>query len=240
MANPIGFATQHQLRVEHLTGDAATLHHRPMAEGPALEVLHVTRPAVVLGSAQRDVELDATAIEAAGRPDVVRRRGGGGAVWVGPTDGWWFDVTIRASDPRWSHDVGKAFEWLGDALAGWLTDWGFVDLAIVSVARGPMVSTPWSQAVCFAGVGPGEVMIGDRKLVGVSQRRTRDAARFMCWMPATWSAHPLVDLLVAEVDLDAATRALVEAGIGLSELADDGETLAPGGVDDAVLSALTA
>jgi hypothetical protein len=34
--------------------------------------------------------------------------------------------------------------------------------------------------VCFASVGPGEVVRGGSKVVGVSQRRTKDAARFQC------------------------------------------------------------
>jgi hypothetical protein len=39
--------------------------------------------------------------------------------------------------------------------------------------------------VCFASVGPGEVVRhgtggGQQKVVGISQRRTKDAARFQC------------------------------------------------------------
>src|SRR5690606_28769011 len=47
----------------------------------------------------------------------------------------------------------------------------------IAVHRGAMVATPWSQRLCFAGVGPGELLDGDRKLVGLSQRRTRHGAR---------------------------------------------------------------
>ncbi|MFZ9844209.1 MAG: hypothetical protein ACO3EQ_07685, partial [Ilumatobacteraceae bacterium] len=42
------------------------------------------------------------------------------------------------------------------------------------------------RAVCFASIGPGEVVRSDtragvsRKVVGISQRRTKDAARFQC------------------------------------------------------------
>ena len=38
-------------------------------------------------------------------------------------------------------------------------------------------TAPWSRrrgrTICFAGVGPGEVLLGERKLVGIAQRRTR-------------------------------------------------------------------
>ena len=43
-----------------------------------------------------------------------------------------------------------------------------------------MACTGWCPLVCFAGVGPGEVLAGGRKLVGISQRRTRAGARFQC------------------------------------------------------------
>jgi hypothetical protein len=44
------------------------------------------------------------------------------------------------------------------------------------VHRGGMVDSDWSALVCFAGIGPGEVLDG-AKLVGLSQRRTRAGAR---------------------------------------------------------------
>lgn len=34
--------------------------------------------------------------------------------------------------------------------------------------------------MCFAGVGAGEVLLDGRKVVGISQRRARDGARFQC------------------------------------------------------------
>ncbi|HWD24550.1 MAG TPA: hypothetical protein VG368_03735, partial [Acidimicrobiales bacterium] len=46
------------------------------------------------------------------------------------------------------------------------------------VHDGPLVETPWSRIDCFSGVGPGEVLCGRRKLVGVSQRRERAGTWF--------------------------------------------------------------
>jgi hypothetical protein len=67
---------------------------------------------------------------------------------------------------------------------------------------GPMVPSEWSDTVCFAGLGPGEVTIEGRKAVGISQRRTRRSARFQCVAYERWDPHPLVDLLRVEADLD--------------------------------------
>jgi lipoate-protein ligase A len=66
-----------------------------------------------------------------------------------------------------------------------------------------MQSSAWSARVCFAGVGPGEVLIGSRKVVGISQRRTRGAALFQTAALLTWDPAALLALL----HLDAGERA---------------------------------
>jgi lipoate-protein ligase A len=47
----------------------------------------------------------------------------------------------------------------------------------------------WSRSVCFAGLGPGEVTVGGRKVVGISQRRRRDGALFQCAALLAWDAR---------------------------------------------------
>ena len=232
------FADRHGLTPRRITGSAGEIHERPMEAVPLLEVVQLTRPAVVLGSAQRDVDVDATASAAAGSPDLVRRRGGGGAVWVAPDAGWWFDVTVPRGDARWSDDVGAAFLWLGDALARWLDDLGLRPGVGLEVHRGSLVTSPWSSAVCFAGVGPGEVLVGGRKLVGISQRRTRDAARFMCWMPRVWAATPLDGLVLTAADLRVAAPELGRAGIGWDEVAAAPTSTVDPGTSDPIVEAL--
>ena len=64
-----------------------------------------------------------------------------------------------------------------------------------AVHRGPLVRSTWSADVCFAGLGPGEVTVGGRKVVGISQRRTRAAARFQCAALGRWDPAAIVPLL---------------------------------------------
>ena len=64
-----------------------------------------------------------------------------------------------------------------------------------TVHHGPLMRSEWSGLLCFAGLGPGEVTVGGRKVVGMSQRRTRAAARFQCVVLAEWDPASLVDLL---------------------------------------------
>jgi lipoate-protein ligase A len=61
--------------------------------------------------------------------------------------------------------------------------------------------------VCFAGVGPGEVLADDgAKLVGISQRRTRNWALFQCAVPLKWDAAPLIAVLGPSAEPAAAAK----------------------------------
>jgi len=210
-------------RVEHHVGSASAFHGRELPD-PATRaawVHRVDRPALVLGSTQDASVVDGRAAEAAG-VEVVRRRSGGGAVLLVPGEVLWVDVVVPAGDPLWDPDVGRAAWWLGDVWAEALAQDATVDRVGgagggVAVHRGPLVTTPWSRLVCFAGLGPGEVTTGGRKLVGVSQRRTRAAARFQCALYARWDPARLAALL----DLDADRRAaMVDDLAGVVATAD--------------------
>jgi lipoate---protein ligase len=144
----------------------------------------VSAPALVLGSSQRPEIVDDATI---GSIEVVRRNSGGGAVLLIPGDVVWVDVLIPTGDPLWNDDVSRASHWLGDV---WVAALGFGE-----VHRGSMVRTPWSSFVCFAGLGPGEVTVDGRKLVGISQRRTRAGARFQCAVYARHDPSALPGLL---------------------------------------------
>ncbi len=144
-------------------------------------VLEPTSTAVVLGSTQPD---DAVV---PGTP-AVRRRSGGGAVLMEPGGLVWVDVFVPADDPLWEVDVGRAFAWLGRA-------WADVVGAGARAHDGPLVSTPWSTRVCFAGLGPGEVTVDGAKVVGISQRRTRAGALFQCAALLEWHPDRLLERL---------------------------------------------
>jgi lipoate-protein ligase A len=133
-----------------------------------------TRPGVVLGSTQPLSDIDGSRAATAGL-SVVRRRSGGGAVMVEPESVVWVDVGVARGDPLWQDDVAVSFLWLGDAWAGAL---GSLGVRGPTVHHGRLRPGPWSRTLCFAGLGPGEVTVRGRKLVGLSQRRHRDLAWF--------------------------------------------------------------
>jgi len=186
--------------VERVRGSASAFHARSLPEDGQRHLwwFEVDRPAIVLGSTQSDALLDAAACGRRG-VEVVRRRSGGGAVLLVPDEVVWLDVVIVRGDPCWDDDVGRAMWWIGEAWAGALGDLGVAgdDGEPPQVHRGGLVATAWSRHVCFAGLGPGEVTLAGRKLVGVSQRRTRGAARFQCAVYRRWSPDLMLDLLAA-------------------------------------------
>ena len=216
--------------IERHRGPAAGHLARPPAERPEVRILDVARPAVILGSGQPEAGIDAGRAAAAG-VDVARRPSGGGAVLVVPGDALWMDVFLPAGDPLWNDDVGVAFHWLGEA---WTEALNRVGVG----ARwhdGAMRHTAWSKVVCFAGLGPGEVLdAGGRKIVGLSQRRTRTHARFQCCVMLRWDPDAMAALLAEPYPEGAALDDLGPAAAGIGP--GKGEPLLAAFTD--VLSAL--
>lgn len=122
----------------------------------------------------------------------MRRRSGGGAVLVVPEDTVWIDVILPVSDPLWDADVVRSSWWLGEVWAAALGDLG---LQHGVVHRGRLRASQWSSMCCFAGLGPAEVVVGGRKVVGIAQRRTRYGALFQCAVPLALRAGELCALL---------------------------------------------
>ena len=182
--------------VHRLTGTATELHHRDLPAERGVWIFEASQPALVLGSTQPMI--DAHDVE------VVRRRSGGGAVFVEPGGTLWVDVVVPRGDELWDDDVGRSTYWLGDV-------WAHAVGAGARVHRGAMVRTPWSDRVCFAGLGPGEVTIDGAKVVGISQRRTRASARFQCAVYERWNPEPLRELLGLDVTVQA-------SGVGVGRL----------------------
>ena len=219
--------------IEIVRGTAAQLHAREPADASLFSATWnvVTEPALVLGSAQPSYTID-HAIAAVHGIEVVRRRSGGGSVLMLPGEMCWLDVVVPRDDPRWSDDVGRAMWWLGDVWVAALAACGIGG----SVHHGGLEGGDLARVVCFAGRGGGEVIAGHvvagqvvaghvvagnsesttAKLVGISQRRTRDAARLQSSLHLVWRPQLVADLvadatvtehllapLVAAVDISA-------------------------------------
>ncbi len=201
-------------RVAVTTGPAGAFHHRPIPTEPGPEVwIHlVDRPALVLGSSQPEGDLDREAAEAHGI-EVCRRRSGGGLVGLTPDRDCWIDVIVPRRSSLWDDDVGRAFDFFGAAWVRAVNEVTGTGRALAH--RGPLRGGPAGRVLCFASLGPGEVTLDDRKVVGISQRRTRDAARFQSVAVGRWDptlpARFLRPEPLSRVGLDPWT---VAAGVG--------------------------
>ena len=149
--------------VASVVGSATELHGRELPAERTVWIFQPSEPAVVLGSTQ-----PASVVRPGADIEVVRRRSGGGAVLLVPGEVLWVDVVVPRHDVLWDDDVGRATHWLGELWVRALAGCGVVG---ASVHTGAMVCRPWSKLVCFAGLGPGEVL--DRRAQG---RRDQPAA----------------------------------------------------------------
>ena len=176
-----------KLYTEHVS--AGEQHGRDLVAERAVWDVRIAQKAMVLGSRQDESLLNGELCSRDGI-EVVRRRSGGGIVFLAPGEHVWLDVVVPRGDELWSDDVAQASWWLGDV---WVQTLNALGENNVLVHRESLSSDAWGDLMCFAGVGPGEVVQQDdeslSKLVGISQRRTRDYARFQCTIYTKWNPH---------------------------------------------------
>lgn len=167
-------------------GTAGDFHSLDPAAERAVWWCAVETPALIVGSSQSVDVIDAECATQR-NIDVVRRRSGGGIVFVHPSDSVWIDITISREDPLWTDDVTTSMLWLGDVFVKALSPW-----TNASTYSGTFNSGEFGRDICFVSQSPGEVFAHHDKIVGISQRRTRDGARFQCvlyrqWSPTQWT-----------------------------------------------------
>jgi len=197
-------------RIERCRGSAGDLHALDFPEGRSINVMLPTAPALVLGSTQSPTLVNSQTASKMG-VDLCQRRTGGGVVFVHPRNSVWVDVVIPRDDPLWVDDVARSSLWLGAAFVDALDACG---ISGVGMYTGAMKRGDVGDVVCFASSAPGEVFFDvskvHEKVVGISQRRGRNSARFQCilyqkWAPQEWSCH-LTDIAVATATNDLAVR----------------------------------
>jgi lipoate-protein ligase A len=211
--------------VEHRRGGAEELHRRDVPDTVrTMVVVEVDRPALVLGSTQSESAVDPAALALAGI-DLARRRTGGGVVLLVPGEHVWVDLVVPRGDPLWDDDVGRAMWWVGECWARALDSAGLVG---AEVHRGGLTHRELARRVCFAGLGPGEVTVDGRKLVGISQRRTRTHARFQCVLHRRFRAEGTIELLDHELRVPELTDVLRDRVASLDGLGAAGWSIVEG------------
>lgn len=165
--------------VETRNGTAQELHDAPapdVSNGGLAVVNKISRNALVLGSAQSADLVNPEALDRA-NVELVKRSTGGGIVYIDAVADLWIDFYLPTSDERTQASLEGSFDWLGQL---WLRALGETTLDLSISSSKPSSPTSESGLYCFASPGFGEVCSADHKIVGISQRRTRDYSKFQC------------------------------------------------------------
>lgn len=214
-------------RVEHLDpGDPAT----------ALW-WSVSADALVLGRGSR-VAADEAACRAADVA-VVRRGSGGGPVLWGP-DLLALDVLVPAGHRLHSSDVAESYRWLGEAIAAALQSLGVPASAVPPDVARRLNDRTAAERACFAGCSPWEVLIGEQKVVGLSQVRRRGGVLLQAGILLRHDPHRLPALLALDPpDRAASVADLTARATGLDAATGATGTEVASAVDQALREADT-
>lgn len=195
--------------------DALALSLRMLAdgEGPALVVHRVHPPAITCGRAQMKT-VDMAAVAASGLELVARGSGGGPVLW--DDDLIAIDVILPEGDPRLPTDIVAAYRWVGEAVASALTALGITGARAVPPDEARAWPTGVASGLCFGGLSPWEVVVGDRKVLGLAQVRKQAGAILQVGVPMHLDAGRLAAAVGAP---RAAADDLADRTAGVRDLA---------------------
>lgn len=193
---------------------------------PSLYWYGASRPALILGAAQKPeiIDMDAARAESF---EVYKRTSGGTVVLAGP-DFLSLDVVLPPASLLASSDVTRAYLWFGRAWVAALARFGIaarlVEPEEARQARLQLEAAPPDEKlvklVCFGTLSSYEVVGPDgRKLVGLAQIKRRSGSLLQAGIHLRWPAETFARLL----KLEAGQRSILAEGLaqratGLSEL----------------------
>lgn len=182
----------------------------------AMRWSEITQPALILGSSERLDDVNFEACSARG-VRVYRRASGGGAVLTEASLA--LDLVVPPGDALDVDDVTASYRWLGETWALALARLG-IEARVVSVAEAradAQTLHPLLKRACFGGLSPFEVVVGPRKIVGLSQRRRRSGALLQAGLYLRWSSASTAELVTqTEADQAALTALLDRRVAGLN------------------------
>lgn len=176
------------------------------ASDPAWRLWGYQAPGLVLGCSQRNT----LGSDPAAGIEVVSRQAGGGAVLVGP---WMLSASVLLPNAHAlvPGNLVASYRWLGELYAALLQDLGIAAHAIApEEARALQQAVPAELAwACYGGFSPWEVVVGQKKIVGLAQVRRRTGVLLVAGLLLD---RPDWALLVQAMDKPATHTALLENG----------------------------
>lgn len=211
----------------HIERCEQLLHEAAPGTAPVLYWAQARPAGLVLGFSQKESILNPQTLLAEPIP-VYHRRAGGTAVLVGP-DLLGLDVVLPAGHPLVLADIVESYRWFGEAWVRALRSLG-VEARVVPPeeaheqrALAKQEETREREAVlrraCYASNSSYEVVVGQRKVVGLDMIRRRNGSLLQAGVLLSWQSERLANLLghtAAEQAL--LRRELPTRAVGLDEL----------------------
>lgn len=167
---------------------------------PAMCWYRAAAPALILGVGQPVQHIDQDACRAVG-VSLHRRSSGGTAVLMTP-DVLMLDVALPTGHHLCHADVTESYHWFGDVWQTALRAAGLRPrlLSVAEARSDTRTIHPLLKRVCFGGFSPYEVLVGERKIVGLAQVRRRSGVLFQAGIYMRWQPDKLVRLLALSPD----------------------------------------
>jgi lipoate-protein ligase A len=184
-------------------------------------------PALVLGFSQKPSVLNQAALETLRLP-VYHRRAGGTAVLVGPTL-LSLDVVLPAGHPLILPDIVESYRWFGEAWVATLAQLN-VEARIVTPVEAHALHARLKQPetrsyellmnrACYGTLSSYEVVVGQRKVVGLDMIRRRHGSLLQAGVLLHWDSELQAQLLGhTEAEQEFLRSGLHERAIGLHSL----------------------
>ena len=186
------------------------------------------RESLVLGFSQNQEILNAEAVTACGIP-IYHRRAGGTAVLVGPHM-LSLDVVLPANHPLILGDVVESYRWFGEAWVETLHQLGIQSRSVSPTeahAQRALLKLPATRdyemllhRACYGSYSSYEVVVGQRKVVGLDMIRRRAGSLLQAGVLLHWETATLAKLLGHTPEEQALLRrGLQERAMGIDTLA---------------------
>jgi lipoate-protein ligase A len=202
-----------------LAAGSAMLAGLEQDDKPVLRWYGFDPPALLLGPSQQPSIIDAAACAQANL--TVHRRKSGGGVVLGDETLLMLDLALPHGHPLYVHSVTESYRWIGEV---WVAALCALELtartvSIVEARADSQTLVPPLRQVCFGGLSPYEVAVGQRKIVGLAQMRRRGGVLFQCAVHLRWDPRNTATLMAAPAPEQAVLeRQLSERVGGLADL----------------------
>ena len=176
--------------IETKYSETALAHEANLDEWrePTIWVIEPKDSCLVLGKSQRGKDFLNLSYLEEQNINLTVRQSGGGAVLVSPEDMLWVDIFVPKESRFWLADIAKASIWIGGI---WRDALKRLDIEC-SLFHENFSRSEASDLICFIGRAPGELFIDNRKILGISQRRSKHGTRFQCALIINWQPEHMV------------------------------------------------